>query len=145
MKGYSRAMQFLIPGVIVLLGAVTLVFGFIRLHNYNTFTDTTAEVMAVNSYYDTDDSLHRDIYVRYTVDGETFDELLDESGSGYRKGQIVNIRYNPDNPAEITSGKISGSILTIAFGLVVVLVGAFTFVKSLRSNINVTAKPPWES
>ena len=94
-----------------------------------TAQEVSAEVTEVhkdrvrrNGKYRTD----YDVYIRYEVDGNIYNEELSGGNGSMREGQIIKVYYDPYNPRDVRTGKSGGAILFGAvFALVFVVVGVF--------------------
>ena len=110
----------------LIFGIILIVLGFVQKHKQSDYTETTAEITEITVEAGTgDDSDTHHVYVKYTVDGKEYNEELDEYSSKYKVGKSVKIKYNPDNPADITSSGnipmiicfVSGILLTLGSGI----------------------------
>ena len=102
-----------------IFGIILIVLGFVQKHKQSDFTETTAEITEITveaGAGDESDTHH--VYVKYTVDGREYNEELDEYSSKYKVGKSVKIKYNPEDPADITaSGKVP-MIICFVFGII---------------------------
>ena len=92
----------------------------------------TATVVRVDSQLETDsDGYDTRMYypvVEYTVNGQSYEERLPDSGTSnsttYKEGQTIEIQYNPDKPEKLSKkgakGGLIGGIFFLAFGVVAV-------------------------
>ena len=75
-----------------------------------------------------------DVYVKYTVDGKEYDELLGTI-SGYKEGDKIIIAYNPEKPNEITqqTGIIVPIVLVVA-GIASLIGGVVSAKNAIKKN-----------
>ena len=73
------------------------------------------------------------VYVKYTVDGKEYDELLGEL-SGYKKDQKVTIYYDPQDPSKITQTK------SLVLPIVLIVGGVASIVGGVISGVNAINK-----
>lgn len=94
-----------------LSGIIFLLFGiYFNLNNAefkrNGIT-TTAEIVAIEKYYDLDDEEEIDVYVQYTVGNTIYKTKLDYYSDFLSEGDIITIIYLPENPHKITYAKFN--------------------------------------
>lgn len=130
----SRVGRFFIPLGIILI--VFSVFLFIITEHNKDYIKVEATVSKANLAQEAtidSEGNHVDatynIYVKYTVDGKNYDELLGEL-SGYKEGDKITIVYNPNNPKEISQP----SSIFLAIGVLVAGIGALVY--GIISSIN---------
>lgn len=92
-------------------GLILLIFGIIvfvinsKNQNYiKTEAIVSRTTLAQQAYTDDQGDYHEEtynVYVKYTVNGNEYDEELGEL-SGYKEGDKLKIYYNPENPTQIT-------------------------------------------
>ena len=123
----SSTARFLIP-----LGILLIVFGvvmFIINDKNSNYIKTEAVVSRVElvepEHEDADGNTVEatyNVYVKYTVDGTSYDELLGEMSS-FKKGDKITIYYNPSDPKKITQTKSKILPIVIAVAGLASLIG----------------------
>lgn len=130
----SQTARFLIP-----VGIIFIVFGTV-MFMINTKNQDYVKVEGFVSKAELIEEAHTDIdgnhvdatykvYVKYTVDGNEYDQELGEL-SGYKEGDKITIYYDPDDPSKITQTK--SLILPIA----IVVVGITSLNGGIISGVN---------
>ena len=126
----------------LIIGIACVIIGIIILISHfnaqkKQSAETTAIVIRIDSEMETDsDGLDTRWYypvVEYTVDGKKYENRLTNSGSTnsteYKEGQKITIKYNPDNPDELSKegdkGGLIGGIFFIVFGIIATIASAF--------------------
>jgi hypothetical protein len=114
---------YLIGGICALVGLGLLIAGIFWRSNNKAFFENAVEIYAtitdIGIYYDSDNEAQHEVYVKYVVDDELYEDVrLNYYSSGMRKEQEVTVWYNPENPWEIRSkeGSGFGSLLLIIMG-----------------------------
>ena len=122
-KGIGVKVFALIMAVIAMAVGVYLTF----FHS-NGFVKTQATIVAVEDVSTGDDGPSYRPTVEYTVDGTTYTSLLDESGESCRVGKVVNVLYDPNDPAVVHGGGFMG-IYLIAAGAAILAVILITEIR----------------
>ena len=128
---------------LIFCGIVLTVFGII-IFIINIKNQNYIKVEAVVSKTELVEEAHIDVdgntvettykvYVKYTVDGIEYNEVLGEL-SGYKQGQKTTIYYNPDNPSEITQSN------SLILPIILTVGGLATFVGGIVSGVNAIKK-----
>ena len=73
-----------------------------------------------------------DVYVKYTVQGTTYESQLDDYKNSYREGKELTVYYNPEKPGEVLSPGVVGPIVSIALGAVALFVGGGAVLRPVR-------------
>lgn len=123
-----------IVGIVLILGSIVfMVVSFINTQNY---VKTEATVVAVEYdptvIYDPDDpntSNDHIVTMEYVVDGKTYQTQINANQSDYSVGQKTEIKYDPQNPNNISIGEISLPLL-IGICAATVIIGAIVLFKS---------------
>ena len=127
-----------------LIGITCVVIGIFILRSYfkdqkTQTVETTATVIRVDSELETDsDGLDTRYFypvVTYTVNGIKYETRLPDSGTtdstAYKEGQTVSIKYNPDNPKEISKKDSKSGIFG---GVFFIVLGIFAIIGSFKGN-----------
>ena len=108
----------------LVLGIAATAGGAYMLHKQSIYTKTTATITKITETYNAaDNNYDHDVYVSYEVDGKSYNEELNYYEGGYKEGQEVTIAYNPDNPAEITTGEKGFGIYLVIIGPIILVGG----------------------
>ena len=126
--------KILYPLLAILVGLVFVVFGIINFSQHNRYIGTTAVVSKVTvteTFSDEPDDI--EIMVRYTVDGIEYESVLNNTSTGLKEGQTVDVEYDPKDPSKVIAASKSYAFAAIGLGAIVVLAGIFLVFKALRS------------
>ena len=96
---------FWLSGIIFLL--VGIYFNLNNAEFKRNGITTTAEIVAIEKYYDLDDEEEIDVYVQYTVGNTIYKTKLDYYSDFLSEGDIITIIYLPENPHKITYAKFN--------------------------------------
>ena len=84
---------------------------------FKTAVPTSAEIVDIQSYRDSDGDLSHEVFVSYTADGMSYDYVrMNEYSSGMYIGKMIEVYYNPTDPGKVKTK--SGSIILILIFLV---------------------------
>lgn len=116
--------------MLIALGILALAVGVSSLIKQKKYTPTTAVITQIDSEYDTvDDRWDYTTYVEYEVDGKKYNEILGFHQDGYEVGKVIDIVYNPADPARIEVASSGPFIYFTAIGPVVMVIGAVMLLK----------------
>lgn len=117
----------------VVFSTIGLLFAVIGIAIGISFSDfsakaesTTAEITRIETYTKSSNgslTTYHDVYVKYSVDGVTYNVLLDYFDSSMYVGGTVEVLYNPDNPAEIKGNDITITFIFTGMGIVFLIIG----------------------
>lgn len=127
MKKFAAAAMFACVGAIFL--AVGLVFVWRDAAFREKGVETDAVIVRIDRDYgfDREEDEHT-VYVEYTVGQTVYTERLGYYSSGMDVGDVISIRYMPDNPGEIAYTGMRAVLLPCiccALGIVFLGIGAF--------------------
>ncbi|MDO4418091.1 MAG: DUF3592 domain-containing protein [Eubacteriales bacterium] len=71
------------------------------------------------------------VTVGYTVDGQSYQSVLDSYSPSYREGKTIDVLYNPDDPSVVHGADAMG-IYALAVGIVILVIAAVSGVKTRR-------------
>lgn len=119
--------KILLPVGAIILGAAFIIIGFTRLSQAKNFPEKLAVVTKVDvvTTYDAEDNRTDDytIYVKYTVDGKEYNEILNGGSSSMKEGDEIKVHYNPEDPAFVTDATPQKATLFIVIGAVAAVIG----------------------
>ena len=121
-----------------IIAVTALCFGFystfIRSAGYATTTATIVSIEEDPNYVPDPNISNDHQYIataKYTVDGKEYTRQLDSYSSTYKVGGTVEVRYDPKNPSDVTSGFGIGIYVMIAGGVILIIVIALTVKQKL--------------
>ncbi|MBQ7654550.1 MAG: DUF3592 domain-containing protein [Clostridia bacterium] len=117
----------LIVSVALLIGGVVfIVFGCISFKEVKTFPEVSAVVTKVETeWVDNGDegmTEEKTAYVKYTVDGVEYNEILQNSPGNVEENTTITVRYNPEKPNYVTGSTKTSGTIQLALGIVLTLV-----------------------
>ena len=123
----NRITKLIVSVVAILGGILFIVLGFVGISQVKNFPEIEATVTSVEteSTVDTDGTTTETttVYVKYVVDGEEYNEQLDDASSNVKEGDQITVRYNPEKPNKVTATTKTAGFVRIAFGIVISLAG----------------------
>ena len=133
----------IIIGIACVVIGIVILISFFKAQKTQT-GETTATIIRLDSEVETEvdsDGFERSTQmyypvIEYTVDNQKYETRLPDSGTSnsteYKEGQTVEIKYNPNNPNEISKkGSKGGLIAGIFFIVVGIIVGIASFVEKI--------------
>ena len=129
----NRIVKLIVSIVAVAGGILFIVLGCVGISQVKNFPEVEATVTQVEIDTTTDadgnTSETATVHVSYTVDGTEYNEILDDSSSDMREGDVITVRYNPEKPNKVTATTKTAGFVRIAFGIVIALAGVAALVK----------------
>ena len=131
--------RFFIPAGLILI--IFSIFLFIATDHNKNYIKTEAVVsrteLVEEAYTDADgnrvDATYK-VYVKYTVDGQEYDEELGELPN-YKQGDKITICYNPENPSQISQPTtIILPIALLVAGIAALIGGIVSIMKALKKH-----------
>lgn len=126
------------PGIKIVASIIALValvagvyFTFFQSAGYVDGTATIISIVEDPDYIpdpDTSGDVQYIVTAKYIVDGKEYTTVLDSYSPSYKVGGTVDIKYDPKNPAKVTSGFGFGIYIMIA-GAAILLIVIFATVK----------------
>ena len=133
----NRIVKLIVSVVAVAGGILFIVLGCVGISQVKNFPEVEATVTSVeiDTTIDEDGTTTETstVYVSYTVDGKEYNEVLDDSSSNMKEGDIVTVRYNPEKPNKVTATTKTAGFVRIAFGAVITLAGIVAVLRLLIS------------
>ena len=131
----NRIVKLIATIIAVLGGIMFIVLGCVGISQVKNFPEVEATVTAVEieSTVDTDGTTTETatVHVSYTVDGTEYNEVLDDSKSDMKEGDVITVRYNPEKPNKVTATTKTAGFVRIAFGTVIAIAGLAALIKHL--------------
>lgn len=95
---------FAVVGICFLIAGIAIYIGNNSFFNNSEQTDAVISRIETEQYKITNDRrIRHDVWVKYEINGENFEELLGYFDSGMRKGDVIAIHYDPNDPSKIRS------------------------------------------
>lgn len=116
--------------ICIVMATVFLAVGIsevVKASRYESVQATITEIEAIKKGNDTSNS----VYVSYVVNGKDYNVRLNYWDATMYVGKQVQIKYNPDYPAEAVSGEISNYVLWIGLAALFEIVGVFLLIYSV--------------
>ncbi len=111
-------------------GAVFIIFGSVTMKQMKTFTPVPAVVSRIEREWAPDgeggETEEINIFVTYTVNGKEYTEALQNTKTDLKQGEAITVLYNPEDPTEVSGASKSGAALQMGFGSLFVFVGLGT-------------------
>ena len=123
-----------VPAICLVGALIFLTLGILKLVKINTFP-TTAAVITRSELVpsaDPESADTYDVFVKYTVQGTTYESRLDDYKNSYREGKQISVYYNPDKPQEVLSPSALGPVISIGLGALLLFVGGGTTLRLIR-------------
>lgn len=125
--------KFAAAAMVACMGAMFLAVGIVFLLRDSDFREkgvkADAVIVRIDSDYDFDrEKYEHEVYVEYAVGQTVYTERLGYYSSGMDVGDVISIRYMPENPGEIAYTGMRAVILPCiccALGIVFLGIGAF--------------------
>ena len=120
--------RFLPPVAVLVFGIIVLIVGSITMSEVKNFPEVSAVVTSAEKeyVYDSADDTHREeitAYVSYTVDGKTYNELLNNASTSLETGDSITVRYNPDDPSYVTGASKGSATFAVVLGVILTIGG----------------------
>ena len=122
--------RIVIPVCLIVMCGLFVFVGFRERGKKQNYVKTDAVIQRIESNFDAaDDSTNHTVFVSYSVDGKSYENELGEYKATFSEGQTVSIRYNPDNPNDITTDSMFSVILLWAGAGICLLAAVVLFVR----------------
>ena len=123
-----------LPILFLIAGCFSIYSGVKNVRNRASFEQTTAEIISIESTYDTvTDSDDYHVAIKFNVEGKEIETSLGEYENSMYEGKEIGIYYNPDAPTDIIAASKTMPIVTITLGTISILVGIILFFRGLRA------------
>ena len=124
----NLANRFLPPIAVLVFGIIMLIVGSSTMSQVKNFPEVSAIVTSAEKedVYDSADDTHRveiTAYVSYTVDGKSYNELLNNASTSLETGDEITVRYNPDDPSYVTGASKGTATLVVVLGIILTIGG----------------------
>ena len=129
----TRLLEKLLPWLLIAAAVLCGWLGVKGIRDRQRFLPATALITEITHWYGTgeDDDTHV-VTVRYTIGGTHYETDLQEYSASMREGKTINIRYDPENPANVVTASYTGVIVSFAMAVVALAAGGILLVKQTR-------------
>lgn len=107
MRDEKRKKKTSINWIFAVIGAALIITGSVLLARAESFkknaVETEATITKIESYEDSDGDTQYNVLVEFYVDDTKLEGSLGYHASGMKKGQTIQIFYNPDDPHDFKS------------------------------------------
>lgn len=138
---YSRFMRNTGPArFFVPLGIILTVFGIIlmgmKTDNYLKTAGTVTSVTEGDVNEAADETRLFDVAVEYTVEGKQYDGIFEDLAGEFKKGDSIDVYYDPADPGKITNSQMNGliPIVMIGAGAAAIIFGVWSAVKAFKKS-----------
>lgn len=116
--------------MLISLGILAGVIAGVTASRQNSYSPVRAEITRIDSeYVFSDNRYDYTVYVRYNVDGQEYDEVLGYYDDSLSEGKVIDILYNPENPAQIVEASKTFNTVLLILAPVLVAAGIVIFIK----------------
>ena len=128
----------LLPLIIALVaGIVFIVTGCSNISQVKNFPEVNAVVTRIDTEITTDSdgttTEDETVYVEYTVDDQTYNEVLQYAPGSVNENDEIVVRYNPEKPDYVTGATKNSGVVRIVVGAVLIVAGLlYAILKLLR-------------
>ena len=132
-KGSARGLgiAFFLAGIAMIVAGVY--FGFIQGRGYEKTTAVITQVDTEPDETSDDPDGTREIAtVTYTVDGKTYEAVLNDWNPGWKLGKEISVRYDPADPQKVLSDAPGFVVYLIGVGAAIIAVELFAFLKNRK-------------
>ena len=119
------------------LGIILIVVGiFLMTHNTDSYLETVGKVTEVREDIGTENNKVYDIVFTYTVSGKEYSGTFEDMSDECTVGDEISVFYDPENPDEITNGRLGGMVapIVIGVGVLALVYGVFKTLTAFRKS-----------
>ena len=119
------------------LGIILIVVGiFLMTHNTDSYLETVGKVTEVREDIGTENNKVYDIIFTYTVSGKEYSGTFEDMSDECTVGDEISVFYDPENPDEITNGRLGGMVapIVIGVGVLALVYGVFKTLTAFRKS-----------
>lgn len=115
-----------IGSIFLIIGIVLAIASGISISEEMDFknnADTTEAVITDIVRYHSKNGSKRRPVIKYTVNGREYQQTLSEYHSGMSVGDSITVYYDPNDPANVSSGSLFSSIMVTGAGVLFAAIG----------------------
>lgn len=141
MRDEKRKKKTSINWIFAVIGVALIITGSVLLTRAESFkknaVETEATITKIESYEDSDGDTQYNVLVEFYVDDTKLEGSLGYHASGMKKGQTIQIFYNPDDPHDFKSASedLWMFVVFIVAGIPFAIVGFSTVIIKLITAI----------
>lgn len=112
--------------ICLFLGLLALIVGATSLVNRRNYLPVDATIIRIEEAYDTAEERYNYItIVKYRVNGKEYEGDIGFYEPGFKEGKVIEIRYDPNDPANVESATPGALIYFIVVGTMVTAAGIY--------------------
>ena len=112
------------------LGILALIVGSASMVKRSKYIEVEATITSIEEEYNTyEDQFYYTTFVKYQADGREYEEEIGYHEPDFAEGQTIEIRYNPDNPAQIEAASLGFLLYLLILGAILVPAGIFLLLR----------------
>ena len=141
MRDEKRKKKTSINWIFAVIGVALIITGSVLLARAESFkknaVETEATITKIESYEDSDGDTQYNVLVEFYIDDTKLEGSLGYHASGMKKGQTIQIFYNPDDPHDFKSASkdLWMFVVFIVAGIPFAIVGFSTVIIKLITAI----------
>ena len=116
--------------LLLILGIAAAAVGISTLVKQKSYVPADAVITEIFEEYDiTEKEWRYTVYIKYTVDGTEYNEVLGYHDSSFAVGKEIQIMYNPENPAQTVEAASTAAVYFTVLGSVFIIAGVIVFIR----------------
>jgi len=128
---FRKVTAVVVPVLFIAAGVFLIIMGFRNSKARKIYIDNTAVIVTITRELEAED-YNYEVYVKHTVDGKEYTTPLGFYSDGMKEGQEIAIKYDPADPYTVIPAKGSQTVIFFVSGIVAILLGAVSVLKSLK-------------
>ena len=126
-----------VPLLLVIAGIAFCGFGvYLAFFQNKGYAETEAVIERIDEEYvgtaaDEGPEYEYTVYVKYTVEGNEYHEILDSYQAGYKEGKTIKVFYDQADPSKVHAESKTMGIIFMCAGGAAAVIGAAVFVVKL--------------
>ncbi|MBQ7637354.1 MAG: hypothetical protein IJS90_00450 [Clostridia bacterium] len=126
-------MKYIAPIIGVVGGIIFIFMGFRILKEIKSFPqiEVVVDEVSHDSHIDTDGTVvnETNVFVTYTIDGESYREVLQSASGKLKKGDTVKVYYDPDDPTYVSAATKGSAYICMGVGALFAILTVFSVVR----------------
>lgn len=112
------------------LGILALIVGSTSLVNRSHYVPVKATITRIEEEYDiTQERYDYKTFAKYCVDGKKYEGDIGYYEDGFKEGKVIEIRYDPNDPAKVEAASAGVLIYFVIIGTVLTAAGVFMLIR----------------
>ena len=116
----NQIKKILAPISVFAIGIILVIVGIVDISHAKNFPQTEAVVTDIDIVRTVDEdgtsTEEATVYVKYTVDGKEYNEMLSDPSNDLKEGDKIAVHYNPEKPSYVTVATKQSGKLRIVIG-----------------------------